>query len=160
VVTRFPTLFFSQVIRSQFAPYDAVPQILNPAELGRRDIQEIMERNIKKYGKGAPGSTLLEQIDIQKTSEQLSVSFINQIEIALFGEFNNGQLENFPKVRFRQSHWLPYVCFKAELSKEQMMQSALLKCDQNPIDTVAAHMMEILNINDLKSVNLILESLS
>lgn len=60
VVTHFPTTFFSQMIRTQFAPYDAVPQILNPAELGRTDIMEVIAQNQKKYGKGAPGSTLLE----------------------------------------------------------------------------------------------------
>ena len=90
VVTRFPSLFFGQMIKTQFAPYDAVPQILNPREIGRTDIQEIMEKNIKKYGKGPPGSTLLEQLEIQKQSEQMKIQYINQIEKALFGEFNNG----------------------------------------------------------------------
>jgi hypothetical protein len=41
-----------------------VPQLLNPSELGRRDIQDVIESNQKKYGKGAPGSTLLEQLEI------------------------------------------------------------------------------------------------
>jgi hypothetical protein len=52
------------MIKTQFAPYDAVPQILNPSELGRRDIEEVIEANQKKYGKGPPGSTLLEQLEI------------------------------------------------------------------------------------------------
>ena len=77
-----------------------------------------MEKNIKKYGKGPPGSTLLEQLEIQKQSEQMKIQYINQIEKALFGEFNNGQHDDFPKVRLHKSHWIPYVCFKAELSKQ------------------------------------------
>lgn len=38
VVVQFPTIFFAQMIKNQFAPYDAVPHLLNPAELGRHDI--------------------------------------------------------------------------------------------------------------------------
>lgn len=57
------------MVKTQFAPYDAVPQVLNPAELGRLDISNVIENNIKKYGKGAPGSTLLEQLEIKKQSE-------------------------------------------------------------------------------------------
>ena len=45
---------------------------------------------MKKYGKGAPGSTLLEQIEIQKQCDTMKIQYINQIEKALFGEFNNG----------------------------------------------------------------------
>jgi len=52
------------MIKTQFAPYDAIPQILNPAELGRNDITEVIAANMKKYGKGPPGSTLLEQLEI------------------------------------------------------------------------------------------------
>jgi hypothetical protein len=90
VVVQFPTIFFTQMIKNQFAPYDAVPQILNPAELGRHDISEVLEANQKKYGKGTPGSTLLEQLEIQKQSERMQIQYINQIEKSLFGEFNNG----------------------------------------------------------------------
>jgi hypothetical protein len=63
---------------------------LNPSELGRKDIQEVIDANMKKYGKGAPGSTLLEQIEIQKQCDTMKIQYINQIEKALFGEFNNG----------------------------------------------------------------------
>ncbi len=41
-----------------------------------------------------------------------------------------------------------------------MNQAALLTGDHNPIDQVAANMLEILNINDITNVNLTLESLS
>lgn len=45
VVVQFPTIFFAQMIKNQFAPYEAVPQMLNPAELGKEDIKEILEMN-------------------------------------------------------------------------------------------------------------------
>lgn len=90
----------------------------------------------------------------------MQIQYINQIEKSLFGEFNNGQLDDFPRVRLKQAHWLPYVCFKAEIQKEQMMQAAMLTGEQNPIDKVAANMLEIVNINEITNVNLTLESLS
>ena len=41
-----------------------------------------------------------------------------------------------------------------------MQQAALLTGDHNPVDNVAAHFIEIVNINDITNVNLTLESLS
>ena len=68
-------------------------------------------RNQKRYGKTAGGeNTLLEVIEIQKQTEKMGVNFINSVERALFGEFNNGQLENFPAVRLKKSHWLDMIC--------------------------------------------------
>jgi hypothetical protein len=52
VVVAFPTLFKSQVIKTQFAPYDAIPNIINPLEVGRRDYMKVLEENIQKYGRG------------------------------------------------------------------------------------------------------------
>lgn len=160
VVHQFPTIFFGQMIKTQFAPYDAVPQVINPAELGRKDILEVMQQNVLKYGKNPAGSTLLEQMDIEKQAEKFNVQYLNKIEKALFGEFNNGQLEDFPKVRLKKCHWLPYVCFKSTISTEQEYQASLLAADTNPIDRVAAHILEIININDCPNVNLTLESMS
>jgi len=49
-------------------------------------------RNQKRYGKTAGGeNTLLEVIEIQKQTEKMGVNFINSVERALFGEFNNGE---------------------------------------------------------------------
>ena len=59
-----------------------------------------------------------------------------------------------------KSHWLDWVCFEPEISKQQMQQTALLAGERNPIDECTACMMEILNINDVTNVNLTLESLS
>jgi hypothetical protein len=73
---------------------------------------------LKKYGKTSGQNTLLERIEINKESERLQVQFINQIEKALFGEYNNGQLDEAPKVRFTKSAWLEWVCFKPEISNE------------------------------------------
>ena len=78
----------------------------------------------------------------------------------MFGEFNNGQLEEFPVVRLKKSYWLPYIVFKAEISKEQMQQAAMLTNELNPIDKIAANLLEVININDITSVNLTLESIS
>ena len=103
---------------------------------------------------------MLEQIDIKRQQDRLKMKYINSIETALFGEFNNGQLENFPKVRLGRSHWIPFICFQPDIGKEQMQQAALLQGEKNPIDECAAFMMEILNINDVTNVNLTLESLS
>jgi hypothetical protein len=90
----------------------------------------------------------------------MKIQYINQIEKALFGEFNNGQLADFPKVRLKKATWLSYVCFKPEIGQEQMQQAALLSGEHNPKDQVAAHVLEIVNVNDITNVQLTLESLS
>ena len=41
-----------------------------------------------------------------------------------------------------------------------MQQAALLNGDHNPLDRIAAHFVELVNVNDISSVNLTLESLS
>ena len=48
----------------------------------------------------------------------MKVEYINQIERALFGEYNNGQLEEVPKVRLKKAFWIDWICFKAELPTE------------------------------------------
>ena len=90
----------------------------------------------------------------------MKIEFINQIERAIFGEFNNGQLEDIPKVRLMKSFWLDWVCFKPEISKEQMHQAAMLNGEMNSIDECTACIMEIINVNDVTNVNLTLESMS
>jgi thermostable 8-oxoguanine DNA glycosylase len=52
------------------------------------------------------------------------------------------------------------VCFQPAISQEQMRQTALLASDQNPLDKLASHFLDLVGINDLASVNMILESLS
>jgi hypothetical protein len=37
--------------------------------------------------------------------------FVNSVESALFGEFNSGQIREFPNVRIKQSTWIPFICF-------------------------------------------------
>lgn len=41
----------------------------------------------------------------------MKVEFLNSIETAIFGEFNNGQIEGFPKIRIKSSTWVDYICF-------------------------------------------------
>lgn len=55
----------------------------------------------------------------------MKIEFINDIERALFGKFNNGITDQNPdkklevvKVRLKKSFWLEWVCFKAEISSE------------------------------------------
>ena len=100
--------------------------MLNPEEIGRQDIYEVVKENQVKYGRQPAGSTLLEQVEIEKQSDRFNIQYINQVEKALFGTFNNGQLPDFPKVRLKECTWLPYICFKAELREEQMAQAAML----------------------------------
>ena len=64
--------------------------MLNPEEVGRSDIFEVMEANMKKYGKNPAGSTLLEQAEIEKAQLKYGTKYLNQIEKSLFEEFNNG----------------------------------------------------------------------
>ena len=115
---------------------------------------------MKKYGKTTGANTLLELIEIKKEEEKMQIEYINQVERALFGQFNDGQYESIPKVRLSKTTWLEYVVFKPELSKEQMQQAAFLSGERNPIDECTACMLEILNVNDVNNVNLTLESLS
>ena len=115
---------------------------------------------MKKYGKTTGANTLLELIEIKKEEDNMNIEYINQVEKALFGQFNDGQSESIPKVRLAKTHWLDWVVFKPELSKEQQQQAAFFAGDRNPIDECAANMLEILNVNDVTNVNLTLESLS
>lgn len=49
-----------------------------------------MQRNMKKYGRTSGGNTLLELIEIKKDEEKLGIEYLNSIEKALFGQFNDG----------------------------------------------------------------------
>ena len=75
---------------------------------------------MKKYGKTTGANTLLEIMEIKKEEERMEIEYLNSIEKALFGQFNNGQIDSVPKVRLMKSTWLDWICFKPELSKEQM----------------------------------------
>ena len=89
------------------------------------------------------------------------VQFINSVERALFGEFNNGQIKDFPVVRLKRSTWLEYIYFKPVISKEQMYQAATLaSSDTNPIDECSQLIVELVGIQDCSNVTLILEGLS
>ena len=160
IIVQFPTIFFTQVIKTQFAYVDSVPNKMNPAQLGKKNIQKVLQRNMKKYGKLTGSNTLLELIEIKKEEERMNIEYLNQVEKALFGAFNDGQQELVPKVRLAKSTWLDWVCFKPELSKEQQQQAAFLAGERNPLDDCACYMMEILNVNDVTNVNLTLESIS
>jgi hypothetical protein len=52
------------------------------------------------------------------------------------------------------------ICFKPELSKEQMYQASILAEEKTVADKTLAYMMEILNVNDCANVNLVLEAIS
>jgi len=43
VVVQFPTIFNSQTIKTQFAPYDGVPSKIDPADLGQNYTSEKSE---------------------------------------------------------------------------------------------------------------------
>ena len=45
---------------------------------------------MKKYGKTTGANTLLEIMEIKKAEESMEIEFLNSIEKALFGQFNNG----------------------------------------------------------------------
>lgn len=49
-----------------------------------------MQRNMKKYGRTSGGNTLLELIEIKKDEEKMGIEYLNSIEKALFGQFNDG----------------------------------------------------------------------
>ena len=74
---------------------------------------------MKKYGRTTGTNTLLELIEIKKEEERMNIEYLNQVEKALFGQFNDGQKESIPKVRLSKSTWLSWVVFKPEISKEQ-----------------------------------------
>lgn len=161
VIVHFPTVFGTQVVKTQFAPYDSLPTLQNPNQLGL-DVQKVLDENQTKYGKSSFSSanTVLEVMDIEKIQAESGTKYINQIEKALFGEFNNAQ-RSFPRVRLKNTHWLPYVCFRPEISVEQQQQVALLNNhERNPTDDVLKHLIDLLNINDVTTTNLTLESLS
>ena len=75
---------------------------------------------MKRYGRTTGTNTLLELIEIKKQEENMKIEYINQVERSLFGQFNNGQDDNIEKVRLAKSPWIEWVCFRPELSSEQM----------------------------------------
>ena len=91
IIVQFPTIFLQQVLKNQFAYVDSVPTKVNPKQLGRKNIQKVLQRNMKKYGKTTGANTLLELIEIKKEEEKMKIEYINQVERALFGQFNDGQ---------------------------------------------------------------------
>ena len=121
VTVKFPVFFKDQMIRTQFAPYDAVPEQINPQNVGRDDFETLRQEKIKKQWEDRQNMASKSPIDdtmIQRMSQRYNIQFINHVEKALFGEFNNGQLPDFPKTRLMKCHWLPYVCFKPEIGRQ------------------------------------------
>ena len=114
------------MIQNQFAPYDAIPSLIDPANLAKGNIKKVLRRNQKKYGRTQGANTLLEVLEIQKHSKEMGVEFLNSIERSLFGEFNNAQLDDFPTVRVKRSDWIDLICFKPQLDNDQMYQAAVL----------------------------------
>jgi hypothetical protein len=148
---------------NQFAPYDAIPSMIDPANLAKKNIKKVLRRNQKKYGRTQGANTLLEKIEIEKHQKEMGVEFLNSIERSLFGEFNNGNNFNdfdFPSVRVKKSDWIELICFKPKLQNDQMHQASILSSDKNWIDECLANMLETLNVQDVQNVNLIMESLS
>lgn len=85
---------------------------------------------------------------------------MNSIESSIFGEFNNGQSSGLPSIRVKKSDWLQYICFKPQLDNEQMHQASILASEKNWTDDCLSYMMEILNVQDVSTVNLMLDSLA
>jgi hypothetical protein len=83
----------------------------------------------------------------------MGVEFLNSVDKALFGEFNNAQMPDFPSVRVKKSDWIEFICFKPSLTN-------VLAGDKNWIDECLANVLEILNVQDVQNVNLIMESVA
>ncbi len=90
IIVQFPNLFLNQVLKTQFAYVDSVPTKVNPKQLAQKNIQKVLKTNMKKYGKTTGANTLLELIEIKKEEENMNIEYINQVEKALFGQFNDG----------------------------------------------------------------------
>ena len=45
---------------------------------------------MRKYGKTTGANTLLEMLEIKKEEDAMDIEYLNSIEKALFGQFNNG----------------------------------------------------------------------
>lgn len=77
IIVQFPTIFLQQVIKSQFAYVDSVPTKVNPKQLGKKNLQRVLQRNMKKYGKTTGANTLLELIEIKKEEDKMNIEYIN-----------------------------------------------------------------------------------
>ena len=81
IITNFPATFQNSVVKSQFAKYDSMPALLNPQQLGNKDIQGVILRNQKRYGKTQNGeNTLLEILEIERQTAKMGINFINSVE--------------------------------------------------------------------------------
>jgi len=86
--------------------------------LAKKNIKKVLRKNQKKYGRTQNGNTLLEVLEIQKHSKEMGVEFLNSVDKALFGEFNNAQMPDFPSVRVKKSDWIELICFKPQLTND------------------------------------------
>ena len=86
--------------------------------------------------------------------------FINSVESALFGEFNCGQIKEFPNIRIKKSTWIPFICFQSQISKDIVFQTAALAPSSNPADECSRYIIDLMNVQDFQNVNAILEGLS
>lgn len=77
IMVQFPSIFLHQVLKNQFAYVDSVPTKVNPRQLGKKNIQKVLQRNMKKYGKTTGANTLLELIEIKKEEEKMQIEYIN-----------------------------------------------------------------------------------
>ena len=77
IIIQFPTMFVDQVLKTQFAYVDSVPTKVNPKQLAKKNIQQVLKRNMKKFGKTTGANTLLELIEIKKEEEKMNIEYIN-----------------------------------------------------------------------------------
>ena len=94
-----------------------------------------MTRNKKKYGNLSSEPPLLEEFQ-----------YLDSIEKSLFGDFNNGQINDFPAIRLKKSDWLEYVCIQPKIDKDQMHQAAQLSSEKNWVDECLVKIIELLNV--------------
>ena len=126
-------------------------------------MRAVFTANAKKFGGQPPASSIVsddQDVAAKVLPDYKGSEFLNSVESSLFGEFTNGQSKNLPAIRVKKQDWVELICFKPLADNEQMHQQAVLSCEKNWVDECLAHSMQLLNCQDMKAVNGVLEGLS
>jgi len=133
----FPSYFQKQIIQSQFSLYDAFAG-------EESDMNTVQKRNLINMVK--IDTNIFK--DISTTPHSVpSQEFLN----------TDSSFEKLKVTRLKSSsYWIDYVCVYPKVPSHIQKQAAYLSTD-NPIDSLLRSTLNFLDVNDLATVNKILE---
>ena len=133
----FPTYFQKQIIQSQFSLYDAFAG-------EEQDLNSVQKRNLQNMVK--IDTNIFKDISTTKNNVP-SQDYLN----------TDFSFQDIKVTRMKScSYWIDYVCVFPKVPVHSQKQAAILATN-NPIDSLMRSAMNFLDVNDLATVNKILE---